>query len=191
MNAVETTHAAALRPGDASAIGLRYVALPTAIARHYQAGGADANGQAPEVAVSDGDGVPCRHCLQQVTAGERYLILAHRPFPAPQPYAELGPIFLHAEPCERHADVGLPPAEVLQSARYLIRGYSANDRIVYGSGQVVPTADLPQAAAALLALPQIAYVHVRSASNNCYQFRIERAASAAAGTPAKAFVAGP
>lgn len=155
---------------------LRFVALATEQARHYQRGGLDANGQAPELRDSDGDGVPCRHCLAEVAAGDRYLVLAHRPFPAPQPYAEVGPIFVHADQCARYADEPTPPAGMLDRPHMLLRGYDANHRIVYSSGQVVPTAALAPTAAELLAHPHIAYLHVRSASNNCYQFRIERAA---------------
>ena len=54
--------------------------------------------RAPERQVSDGSAVPCRHCLSDVAAGEPFLILAHRPFPEAQPYAETGPIFLRAGP---------------------------------------------------------------------------------------------
>lgn len=67
---------------------IRFVALPTAQARHYQSGGVDANGQAPENHVSDGDGIPCRHCLNEVSAGDRRLVLGHRPFPRARPCAE-------------------------------------------------------------------------------------------------------
>ena len=155
---------------------VRFVALATETARHYQQGGADANGQTPESRVSDGDGVPCRHCLAEVAAGNRYLVLAHRPFPAPQPYAEVGPIFVHADECGRYDNEHAAPAEILDRPRMLMRGYGADDRIVYGSGQVVPTPGLAQAAAELLARDDIVYVHVRSASNNCFQFRIERTA---------------
>ena len=48
-----------------------------------RAGGPDANGQPAERATSGGAGVPCRSCLRDVPAGEAYLILAARPFPAP------------------------------------------------------------------------------------------------------------
>jgi hypothetical protein len=72
--------------------------IPTDTARRYQAGGKDANGQPPERGVSDGAGNPCRHCLRNVPAGAGMLVLAHRPFPGPQPYAEVGPIFLCANP---------------------------------------------------------------------------------------------
>jgi len=155
-------------------MSIRFVALETPVVRALQDGQPDANDQAPERHVSDGNGVPCRHCLEQVRAGEPYLILAHRPFPAPQPYAEQGPIFLHAQACTRHAGgADVPP--MLRSAQYLIRGYDARDRIVYGSGQIVPTARIAEVTAEMLRNDGIAYIHVRSASNNCYQCRIDRA----------------
>ena len=53
-----------------------------------QRGGPDAYGMPPERRISDGDGVPCRHCLRTVAAGKDYLVLAYRPFPEFQPYAE-------------------------------------------------------------------------------------------------------
>lgn len=73
-------------------MSVRFVALQTPLVRKLQAGGEDANGQTPERHISSDPGVPCRHCLQLVAHGEPYLILAHRPFPAPQRYAEQGPI---------------------------------------------------------------------------------------------------
>ncbi len=68
--------------------GLRFIALDTETVRALQAGAVDANGQTPERRVSDGSGVPCRHCLSDVAAGEPFLILAHRPFPEAQPYTK-------------------------------------------------------------------------------------------------------
>ena len=151
---------------------MRYVAIPTEIARHYQSGGADANGQLPERAVSDGGGNPCRHCLGMIPEGAGMLILAHRPFPAPQPYAELGPIFLCADPCARGGGVERP--EMLASPDYIVRGYGKDDRIVYGTGRVVASEAIPARATELFADPRVAYLHVRSARNNCYQCRIDR-----------------
>ena len=67
------------------------------------------------------------------------------------------------------------PAMFLEREKFLLRGYDRDDRIAYGTGQVVATTDLAQAAAALLERPDIAYLHVRSGGYNCYQCRIERA----------------
>ena len=77
---------------------VHFLGLETGLVRSLQAGGPDANGQTPERHISLGRGVPCRHCLRPVAAGEPFLLLSHRPFPSPQPYAEQGPIFLHADP---------------------------------------------------------------------------------------------
>lgn len=154
---------------------IKFVSMPTETVRAYQAGAADANGQAPEVHVSDGDGIPCRHCQEDVVAGARYLILNHRPFPAPQPYAESGPIFLHADDCPRYPEVAdLPPVFAARKL-VLIKGYNAADRIVYGTGQLVPPTEIAAAAAAIFACEDVAYIHARSAYNNCFQCRIERA----------------
>lgn len=152
---------------------VQFLPLPSETATAYWNGGPDAYGMTPERAVSDGDGVPCRHCLSGVMAGEAYLILAHRPFPDLQPYAETGPIFLHAAPCPAYAGPGLPP--MLESRDYIVRGYDNRDRIVYGTGAVTPTGEIAGYAEALLDRTDIAYVHVRSARNNCYQCKIVRA----------------
>ena len=58
--------------------------------------------------------------------------------------------------------------------RYLLKGYRVDDRICYGTGQIVASAEVPAAAARILARDEVAYVHVRSAVNNCYQCRIDR-----------------
>lgn len=151
---------------------MRYIAMPRDQAWHYQAGGLDANGQLPELVVLDEASGPCRHCLKMLPKGAGMLILAHRPFPAPQPYAEIGPIFLCAEPCERGGGEARP--EALASPEYIVRAYGADDRIVYGTGRVVATEAIPLRAAELFADPRVAYLHVRSARNNCYQARIDR-----------------
>jgi hypothetical protein len=153
---------------------ITYLAMPTAEARAFQSGAPDANGLPPERHVSDGDGIPCRHCLQNVSAGEDYLVLAYRPFPALQPYAETGPVFLHAAPCARADEAHTAPPQLARRAAHLIKGYGGNDRIVYGSGKIVPSGDLDAEAAAILKRDDVAYVHVRSSVNNCYTCRIER-----------------
>lgn len=154
---------------------IKYVSLPTNTVHALQSGAPDANGQVPERHISDGDGVPCRHCQQDVAAGDAYLILHYRPFPVPQPYAETGPIFLHADGCVRYPEVAdLPPVFAVRRL-FLIKGYNANDRIVYGTGTLVSPAELNDAASKILARDDVAYVHARSAYNNCFQCRIERA----------------
>lgn len=154
---------------------VRFIAIPTNQARALQRGGLDANGQAPERRISDGDGVPCRHCLRMVPSGEPYLVLAHRRFTTIQPYAEAGPIFLCANECASGSVVGVLP-EFLASEAYIVRGYSDEERIVYGTGRVTPTREIIPYCEDLFAHPEVAFVHVRSASNNCFHVQVERAA---------------
>lgn len=154
---------------------IRYVALPTDRVRELQNGASDDYGLAPERRRSDGVGVPCRHCLRNVRAGEDYLILAYRPFPELQPYAETGPVFLHADECERAPETDVIPELFRATPDYIVRGYGHDDRIVYGTGAVTSTHQICNRSHELLQRPDIAYLHMRSARNNCYQCRIERA----------------
>ena len=150
-------------------------AMPTAQARAYRNGEPDANGQPPERAVSTGEGYPCRHCLQYIAEGKEVLILAHRPFGSLQPYAEAGPIFLCADDCQRWESADMPPVLAQSPEDRLLKGYSPDDRIVYGLGRITPSADIPTQAADILAEERVAYVHVRSSTNNCFTCRIDPA----------------
>jgi hypothetical protein len=150
-----------------------FTALPTSTAQAYRTGGRDAFGHLPERAVSDGSANPCRHCLRNIAEGAEMLILAHKPFEGTHPYAEVGPVFLCADDCPRGGGADLP--EVLTtSPDHLIKGYCARDRIVYGTGAIVTTADMSARLDAVLDDPDVAYIHIRSARNNCYQVRVDR-----------------
>lgn len=153
---------------------LTYIPLPTDEVRKLQSGGPDAYGNPPERVISEGGGNPCRHCLRLIPDGAPMLILAHRPFSGMQPYAETGPIFLCGDPCAAGGGTEVPQI-LTTSPDYLIKGYSADERIVYGTGAVVPAGDLPERAEAILRDPRVVSVHVRSARNNCYQLRIDSA----------------
>lgn len=136
-------------------------------------GGPDANGQPAEHHVSKGAGTPCRSCLRNIPEGETYLIFAARPFPAPQPYAETGPIFLCAKDCEPWAGDGVPP--ILESSpEYLLKAYSADHRIIYGTGQITQAGEISGYAQKLFLRDDVAFVDVRSARNNCFQTRVVR-----------------
>ena len=148
----------------------RFHPLDPDFVAHVRAGGGDAHGQPAERTAWNGPGLPCRHCLSEVPEGEDYLILAARPFPAPQPYAETGPIFLCAHDCAAWSGAGTPP--VLTTAPdYLVKGYGADHRIVYGTGRITPNAELAAYAGTLLTRKGIAFVDIRSARNNCFLAR--------------------
>ena len=152
---------------------LRVTGMPTEEVLALRAGAPDANGQPAQRWRGQGMPDPCRHCLGMIAEGESKLLLAYRPFPTLQPYAESGPIFLHGDACPRYDHAELPGwFDYLEPAA--VRGYDANDWILYQTGDVVPGRQLREACASILASPEVAYVHVRSRFG-CFQCRVDRA----------------
>ena len=135
-----------------------------------RAGGPDAYGMPAEHSISDGGGNPCRHCLCDIPKGAKMLIMAACPFPAPQPYAETGPIFLCAE-CAPYTGEGMPPV-LASRTECLLKAYGSDNRIVYGTGQITATNQIEAYCEHLLTDPKVAYVDARSATNNCFTLRI-------------------
>lgn len=152
---------------------LNFLPIPTETVAAYRAGAPDANGQLPERVVAQSDGGQCRHCLQFIKKGAPMLVLAHRPFSALQPYAECGPVFLCAEACVAYDAADIP--NIFAEDAMMVRGYGADERIVYGTGQIAASGQLAAACDAVLSRPDVAFVHIRSSRNNCYQARVERA----------------
>jgi hypothetical protein len=151
---------------------LRVRGIPSDEVDRIRGGGPDANGQPALLRVAEGVANPCRHCLTLIAEGDAKLVLAYRPFPRLQPYAETGPIFLHQRACERYDRAELPGwFAFLEPA--IVRGYGEDDWIRYETGQVVPGRALAAACGSILSDPAIAYVHVRS-KYNCFQCRVER-----------------
>ncbi len=149
--------------------------IPTREVDHLRDGGPDAHGQRTLVRIAEGAANPCRHCLELIREGDEKLVLAYRPFAELQPYAEVGPIFLHPNACERYEGSGVPRwFDFMDPA--IVRGYGSDDWIRYDTGRVVRGAEIEDACRAILADPSIAYVHVRS-KFNCFQCRVDRKAA--------------
>ena len=157
-------------------MSLKFLAYDPEWVATIRAGGPDAYGNPAEQTVSDGSGLPCRHCLCDIPKGAEMLIMAARPFPDLQPYAETGPIFLCAD-CAPYVgddtEQGLPP--VLASRKdCLLKAYGADNRIIYGTSQITMRAQIIAYCEVLLSEPKVAYVDARSSTNNCFTLRIKR-----------------
>jgi hypothetical protein len=63
-------------------------------------------------------GEPLRCCLKIATPGEQVLLIAYCPFNKPSPYAETGPVFVHAESCEGYHRADLYPDQFRGGSRY-------------------------------------------------------------------------
>lgn len=56
--------------------------------------------------VTDVGGTPLRCCLREAEPGERVVLMAYRPARVGGPYAEVGPIFVHAQRCDGYQERG-------------------------------------------------------------------------------------
>jgi len=150
------------------------IAMPTSDAQRVRAARRDDFGNQLRPQVSDGNG-PCRHCLRYAAPGDSLLLFSYKPFGKPALYQEVGPVFVHADGCDRFPAEGDFPADF--SRRPLIlRPYDVNDDI-QDSQVFAEAGEAERTARTLLADPAVAYVHARSRTRGCYLFRIERGGS--------------
>ena len=116
---------------------------------------------------------PCRSCLRLSQVGEPLIVFAHRPFDFDGPYAEVGPIFIHADPCEPYADARRFPPDF--ATRCLtMRGY--NDRGTIQTAELSQPGEPEATLARLFADERVRFVHVRNPAWGCYDFAVERVA---------------
>src|SRR6266498_3226068 len=148
----------------------RIVPLSTEVAerarRAVEAGAAD---HAFVIADSP-TGYPCRHCLRFAKPGERVILFPYASIPAGHPYSEAGPIFVHAEPCERYRATGEYPAD-FRNGR-VFRGYDANYNMI--DAEVANENDPEAVIEKLLQNPKTEFVDARSVTRGCFTFRILR-----------------
>jgi hypothetical protein len=89
--------------------------------------------------VSQSDPAPCRHCLRITQAGERLVVFAYCPFENSGPYAEVGPVFVHADRCESYDDHDRFPKD-FRPRVLTMRGYNEDGLIETAelSGRATP-----------------------------------------------------
>ncbi|HEV8184762.1 MAG TPA: DUF1203 domain-containing protein [Chthoniobacterales bacterium] len=149
----------------------RIVPLPTEVAETARR---SATGGAPDHATVIADsptGYPCRHCLRWAKPGEPMILFPFTSVPAGHPYSESGPIFVHAEACDRYGETHVFPSHFRKGR--VLRAYDSKHLMI---GAEVVSSDEPEAVIEkLLENPETDFIHVRSATRGCYTFRIERA----------------
>lgn len=113
---------------------------------------------------------PCRHCLRWAQPGERVILFPYTAIPSGHPYAESGPIFVHAEACERYAATSEYPPD-FRSGR-VFRAYNSSYDMI--DAKPVNGDESEAVIEKLLENPETAFVDARSADRGCYTFRMER-----------------
>jgi hypothetical protein len=149
----------------------RIVPLPREVAHAARQARCDSFGNALTV-LRDGQPHQCRCCLQLSLAGEGVILLAYRPFPSNQPYAEVGPIFVHEQDCYPYQDVSAYPPGFPRKA-VVLRAYNDRDQIV--GAQAVAERRVEEVIKEMFEDEGTAYLHARNLGYGCYMFRIDRA----------------
>jgi len=147
------------------------VPLPTEIADKARcvanAGAADH----AVITVDSPESSPCRHCLRWAEPGERVVLFPYTAIPAGQPYSETGPIFVHADKCQRYSAINEYP-DNFRTGR-VFRAYDSNYSII--DAQVVDGSEPEVVMERLFQNPNTVFVDARSVTRGCFTFRIKRA----------------
>jgi hypothetical protein len=134
--------------------------------------GVDDFGNPFEPQVSEAGGSPLRCCLRECERGESIALISYRPFPWSGPYAEVGPVFVHAEECGGYSETSRYP-EGFARRRQILRAYDHRHRI-RDAIQAVNGEQAEQILSWLLGRPEIDFVHCRNVEWGCYMFSARR-----------------
>ncbi len=144
----------------------------------------DDAGRPPRLMTDAEGGAPLRCCLRPIRPGERVALVSYAPLRRwardtgvePGPYDEVGPIFIHAGPCDGPDGTGYPSA--LAGRPRMLRAYNASGQILGGRLVEGDPAESPvaveSALAEMLADPHVAVVHGRAVDFGCFTFEARR-----------------
>jgi hypothetical protein len=160
-------------------IPIRVIAIPTAIAETVRSTNqAPRYGHPAHTELASGYG-PCRHCLRTFHIGqERRTLFTYDPFDGIEKVPLPGPIFIHTDPCTRYPEEAGYPADLRKHAAVL-SAYARGQRLIAQTH--VDDDDHDAALEQLLKRADVDYVEVRDKLAGCYDFRVERVNSSAAG----------
>lgn len=153
----------------AIATAFRVSALDTAFVDEVRRTLTDRFGNSLTTHVDHEGGSPCRHCLQNAKPGDELIVLSYSPWAESHPYREVGPIFIHANPCPRYEESSFPP-EMLARRTFALRAYNREDTIADAS--LATEADFEEKIDALFSNEEVVNVHVRNAAYGCYLFEV-------------------
>jgi len=149
----------------------RILPLPTEIAdaarREANAGAADH----ALITVDTPESAPCRHCLRWAQPGERVILFPYAAIPSGHPYFETGPIFVHADKCQRYSATNEYPDD-FRNGR-VFRAYDSKYNII--DARIVDGSEPEAVIESLFQNPETTFVDVRSVARGCFTFRIQRA----------------
>ena len=118
------------------------------------------------------DNAPCRHCLRTIAAKERRILFTYDRFTGKETLPQPGPVYIHADSCQRYSEAGGFPEELRNSPR-TIEAYAPGRKLkaqeYVADGRYEPVIEK------LLADRDVDYLQIHSTTAGCFTFRIERA----------------
>ena len=117
-------------------------------------------------------GEPLRCCLRIAKPGEPMLLIAYRPFSRSSPYAETGPVFIHAGSCGGYPWPDRYPDE-FRGRQQVFRCYDAAGNII-GGHFAEPAENAEAVIQALFADRNVEYIHTRNIIFGCYMLEVRR-----------------
>lgn len=151
---------------------LRAVAIPTELAEAVRKNAKDPQFGFPVHTADAVKGLPCRHCLDWIAEGkERASLFTLDPFAGTEKLPLPGPVYIHADGCDRYAEKAGIPMKLMTSPRTL-NAYARGRRLI--AQEYVDIVCAEATIERLFARPDVDYVHVRSTTAGCYTFRLER-----------------
>jgi Protein of unknown function (DUF1203) len=152
-------------------IPIRVIAISTDIAESVRKTMKDPRYGFPAYTEVSTSGAPCRHCLRMISPGERWTLFTHDAFEGIETVPLPGPVYVHAEACERYPENGGFPAELRNSPRTL-NAYARGAQLL--AQEYVEDGSVDAGIESLFSRTDTDYIHVRSTTAGCYTFRIER-----------------
>src|ERR1700683_2444703 len=153
-------------------IPIRVIAISTAIAESVRKTMKDPRYGFPAYTEVAAGSAPCRHCLRMISPGERWTLFTHDAFEGIEKFPLPGPVYVHAESCERYPEDGGFPAELRNSPRTL-NAYARGAQLL--AQEFVEGGNVDMGIQKLLTRADTDYIQVRSTTAGCYTFRVERA----------------
>lgn len=120
--------------------------------------------------IASGTG-PCRECLRAFVIGaENRLLFTYSPTHGESVLPQPGPVFIHADACDRHEGVGYPTG--LRGIPVVAQAY--HDDATVGAPLALRLGDEAAMVESLLAERTVQFLHLRHAEAGCFIARVER-----------------
>lgn len=151
---------------------LEFVPVPATDLDRIRCNGHDDFGN-PLVARTSGAGAPLRCCLRLSFEGEQIALVSHRPSSLGGPYAEVGPVFIHAGPCPGFTGSSFPAD--FADRRAVLRPYDSTGQML--DGVLAEPGESEGELKRLFDDPSVALVQVRNVIAGCWNFSVRRRAA--------------